>query len=324
MIYEYALEPELVASWVDRAAYRFFDGKFGLGCRRIASAFPSNEAWRRRVVEVLEATFVGRSEPEKQAARKRLDALLSHFRPISERRGALATTWRQDILAEHREYPFAALLGHATPRPTAPIVIAEDLDEQHPAWILPTPPTPRRAAEFAKALRPMLRFARDIRFVDPYFDPEKDNFSEPLAAMIEAAQQRRDPRGVRFQVHTAINEARRKGLPKEASCRSEDIAREICNTCSARFTANLRPGVELAVCVWEESAGDKLHNRYVLSDIGSVGLPAGLEQARKRQLAHTDDIFVLSREQHARRWTQYRIDSTEFKRARAPLIIVGK
>ena len=42
MIYEFALEPELVARWHDRNEYLFFDEKFGLRARRVVAAYPRN------------------------------------------------------------------------------------------------------------------------------------------------------------------------------------------------------------------------------------------------------------------------------------------
>ena len=47
MIHEYALEPELVATWGNRHDYRYFLEKFGLGQPRIVSRYP--ERWTRLV-----------------------------------------------------------------------------------------------------------------------------------------------------------------------------------------------------------------------------------------------------------------------------------
>jgi hypothetical protein len=53
MIYEYALEPELVASWGNLSDYRFFVQAFGLGQPRLMSEFPKLKNWRRQVLRAL-------------------------------------------------------------------------------------------------------------------------------------------------------------------------------------------------------------------------------------------------------------------------------
>lgn len=185
------------------------------------------------------------------------------------------------------------------------------------------PPTARQATEIVRALEPMLRFARELRFVDPYFDAGLAEFREPMLAMLRAAQRRRVPTTVQFQLHTAINSARLNGRPTGANRRPDDIAREIRNDCKTHLGSALQPGVLLKVFVWQENAGDKLHNRYVLSDIGSVCLPAGLDQARRGQ-AHTDDILLLSREQHVCRWGQYCEGSNAFQSVGNASVIAGE
>ena len=40
MVYEFALEPELVATWHDRKEYLFFEEKFGLRTGGIVSSYP--------------------------------------------------------------------------------------------------------------------------------------------------------------------------------------------------------------------------------------------------------------------------------------------
>ena len=47
MIYEYALEPDLVATWTDRHVCRYFMQNFGFGEGRIVSRYPNS--WQRRV-----------------------------------------------------------------------------------------------------------------------------------------------------------------------------------------------------------------------------------------------------------------------------------
>ena len=63
MIYEFALEPDLVARWHDRKEYLFFDEKFGLRTRRIVSAYPKK--WKKMVWEIFEAGPAADDQNEK-------------------------------------------------------------------------------------------------------------------------------------------------------------------------------------------------------------------------------------------------------------------
>ena len=53
MIYEFALEPALVARWHDRKVYQFFDEKFGIRVGRLVSAYPKK--WKKLVWEAFSA-----------------------------------------------------------------------------------------------------------------------------------------------------------------------------------------------------------------------------------------------------------------------------
>ena len=46
MIHEYALEPELVASWHSLYKFHLFSGKFGFGAGRVVSRYPKK--WTKR------------------------------------------------------------------------------------------------------------------------------------------------------------------------------------------------------------------------------------------------------------------------------------
>jgi len=71
MIGEFALEPELVATWHDRKEYLFFEEKFGLKTGRIISAYPRK--WRNLVWRAFK---IG-PHANNQNAEMRLNALLT-------------------------------------------------------------------------------------------------------------------------------------------------------------------------------------------------------------------------------------------------------
>lgn len=49
MIYEYAFDPELLATWgKDKNDFRYFKDKFGLGQARMMSEYPGDRKWRKK------------------------------------------------------------------------------------------------------------------------------------------------------------------------------------------------------------------------------------------------------------------------------------
>lgn len=310
MIFEYAIQPDLAASWHDpRAAYPFVS-QMGPGQRRVPCAFPAAK-WRRLVKDALDRLVDSEDGPTKQRARKNIEVLIQHLRTIgTERKGTVeeAHEWLAAALREHGEFPFGGILVQACATPTPDgVVDASKLEEgANEFWTPPAPSVARRAADLAAALSPLLRCAKDICFVDPFFDAGIAEYRDPMIAYIRAAQSRRDPRALRLAVHfevrpTQVAELRRiRGANVDeldvASCRFDD--------CDKYLRPYLAEGVELECFAWATGrAGLKFHNRYVLSNIGSLALLHGLDEDRNR--AQTDDITILSDEQHAARRAEF-------------------
>ena len=69
----------------------------------------------------------------------------------------------------------------------------------------------------------------------------------------------------------------------------------------------------------ERSEGEKLHNRYILTEFGGVGFPAGLNAKR----GASDDPQLLTREQYRTRWPQYAGESLAFDQPEGEIAIAG-
>lgn len=70
----------------------------------------------------------------------------------------------------------------------------------------------------------------------------------------------------------------------------------------------------------ERPGGQRLHNRYILTDIGGVSFQHGLDTG---QAGETDDINRLGLDQYTLRCQQYDPAVPAFDRAEAPLVITG-
>jgi len=105
MIYEYALDPELVATWGELKNCRFFAREFGLGQGKIVSRYP--KSWAKKVW----GSFNGTNDIE----RKRLEELLTRLQETTIKRknylyDEMHATWLENALVEHSRHPFRAIM----------------------------------------------------------------------------------------------------------------------------------------------------------------------------------------------------------------------
>ena len=318
MIHEFALEPELVASWHDpRVAYPF-RAQMGPGQRRVACAFPF-PAWGRLVMNALQASFADPKSPEAQSARKNIEVLLRHIQETgTRRRGRLmdGESWLDAAMREHHEFPFGGIVVRSSSVATPYLVVAERMHEQEfPAWTPPAPPVLRRPRELADALAPILRCATKLHFVDPYFDAADETFFAPMREYLLVAQNRRGLDELQIQVHfgvppKAIEQASRdEGRPVT----EVELARRKLEACEQRIRPLLRPMVNVRAFAWAEGPGGvKLHNRYLLTEVGGIAVQTGLDQST-RGGRQTDDLTVLSREQHEARRAEYCVGAKTYR-----------
>ncbi len=301
MLHEYAVEPELVATWSERRSGRYFREKFGLGSPRIMSRYPPQN-WERLVWEAR------RDDSE----RKRMEELIRRLSEVMvTRHGAEWNpheSWLQNALNEHRRIPFHAILVRSNGASHRNVLVADELDEHTSLWSVPHETIPRTAEAIAGTVRDLLRMAADIVFVDPHFAPQRSRYTRVLAACLTASL---DERLAREQptVHIFTEADSKNG--------TRQYFEEHCRTRLPRMLPR-RQRVTISRLT-ERSEGEKLHNRYILTEFGGVGFPAGLDAKR----GATDDPWLLTREQHRRRWPQYASRPLAFDQPEGEITVVG-
>ena len=70
----------------------------------------------------------------------------------------------------------------------------------------------------------------------------------------------------------------------------------------------------------EREGGEKLHNRYILTNLGAVSFSTGLDEGDDGQ---TDDVRILTREEYIKRWSQY-YEAPVFDIKGEPIEIIGR
>ena len=302
MIYEFALDPELVSRWHDKREYAFFRDRFGLDAGRLASAYPKK--WRRLVKRAFYDLF-----PNNPNAEMRLEALLDTLCANMVKRDNTFSdkpTWLERAEHEHNERPFRGILSLENPR-THPAVMTVDglLDDLHPNWHVPPDPTPpRRADEFAQTVAPLLRCCRHAIFIDPYFRPSRSRFRDSVEAMLDILWNQALSSEARIaEIHLDIKNILGEDLTQDEISRSRS---HFLNEFQQHFARTIPAGRTLRIAFWRTKEGqERLHNRYVLTDIGGVSFSGGLDISQPGRDNESDDLHRLSSTQHIRRWGQY-------------------
>ena len=280
----------------------------GLGQSRVPCSFPA-AAWSKLVMGAVQACFPDPNAADAQQARKNIEVLLRHLQQTGTRRnGRLADreAWVIAATSEHAAFPFGGIVVRTSATRQPYLVAADQIaDEVFPAWTPPAPPVARRPRELANALAPVLRCATQLRFVDPYFDADVAAFFDPMREYLLVAQNRRSVGDLRIQIHFAVS---RDDVGQLARIRGqrvseEEVAKIRLDACDRRIRPILHPGVTLRAFAWGEGPrGERMHNRYLLTDVGGIAVQHGLDRSA---VPETDDLTVLSKEQYEERWAEY-------------------
>lgn len=317
MLHEYVVDPEVVATWCDRTNGRYFRASFGLGTPRVISRYPDH--WKKLVREAWRRSTKGNDS-------NRLEELVKLLTSATVVRSTADWSpgdgWLDNTVREHRRSPFRAILAQretrdsgagASTRARVPVLDPAGLDERTPLWSAPNGMKVKRTAGvIAHAVGSMLRIATDIVFVDPYFAPHRPGYLPVLVACLRACHERRVI-GASPQVLILTS-----GEPKKKSGTPEFFE----DKCRQLLPHRLPPHQEVTLRrLAERPGGERLHNRYVLTEHGGVSFGAGLDERPDGDA--TDDLNLLDREPYRQRWRQYSGDSPAFERPEDDVTVAG-
>ena len=166
----------------------------------------------------------------------------------------------------------------------------------------------RSAKALAAAVAAMLRNAAVVVLVDPHFGAENRRHREPLRAFLRA-----------------MIDARPGALPDriDVYCSADGGATErfFRGECESRLPRIVPAGLQVGlVRLRQRDDGERLHNRYILTDLGGVTFGVGLDEGNA---GDTDDIQLLDRAQYEKRWNQYGSEDPAFDRPHPPVTIEG-
>jgi hypothetical protein len=307
MFYEFAVDPKLIALWCGRERYMDLLNIFGVDAKRIPSQFPKN--WWKQVEESFLSDFPNPTKRQIICKEVTREFLKKRKVKRGSKNYTLESSWVVNAEREHTIRPFQGILVknnfHNSPSLTVLTSSEDILDLPKLANSCIVSRTPE---ELVKPIVPLLRCCEYAVFIDPYFDISP-RFLEPFERALRIlVNERYGNASPKVQLHTSterfFNGVRSLEEDKKKAANLLDKFRN--------QLPNIIPfELEVRVVVWKERLrGQKLHNRYLLTDIGSViygtGLDCNAESFHQElQQGQTDTISCLSEENHVTIWCEY-------------------
>lgn len=299
MLFEFAVEPEVMTSWHN---VRLLSNLFGLEHARLISKFPSK--WQREVCEACDRR-PDLGDVEKKRIKEKVfllgAKLVSTGRPYTPTK-----LWLENAESEHIRRPFRAIIATTNPRAHTFILDVDSLDESVGLWNVPREvKVPREPRLMATCVSLLFEMSRSILFVDPNFKPEAVRFRRPLIEFLTVAcdvTQRTGRSFNRIEYHLKsvcnlsffVNECRRSLLPR------------------------IPKGCEITFFRWKRlKPGEDLHPRYVLTDMGGIRFDCGLDDGEPGE---TTDAGLLSQALYVERWEDFQQTPTSGRSATYDLV----
>lgn len=295
MFFEYALEPTAVNDW---PSARYFLDAFGPWKGRFLAAYPKH--WAKLLLDGLSCGDV---------EKKRISARLEQAqkgRVFYRRRDAAyddKKPWIDNALQEHARRAFRAVIARGATAESQ-FLDASTLDESDPSWRVDGGTLlAREPAVFAKALELLLLASSQIVIIDPYFRADQPDKTRPLTAFCRT-------------VSGLVNEV-------QVHCSDEHMSYALGVKHAERALGQCVPiGMKVSLHCWKErSGGPRLHNRYLLTDVGGVQFGDSIEQGAT---GHHDRVSILEEQTRARLWAEFAGSSPAFDTAGAVKRIDGK
>jgi hypothetical protein len=265
MLLEYAVEPRAISSsW---ETFKYLIEKFGFDRGRLISEFP--KAWLREV-------YVGSSQ-FKTTDRARLEILLKDAKTSKLIRSGRAYDpaigdWLKIAIAQQAFRPFHAIIASENPTARVDVVIAADTDEAHPLMECShTWEVPRVGVSIAAAIAPLLRTARKILFVDPFFDLRDPKYRETLKACLDllvANGSNVKNCEIHFRDHVSRPDS--------------NFVQLHAGTWMAGVIPN---GMSITLVAWNERQNcADFHARYILTDQSGINVESGFQAEGAHQV----------------------------------------
>jgi len=290
MLFEYAVEPQAIgSSW---QTFLYLIEKFGFDRGRLISRLPGK--WEKKVVQAAKQAGVPDIRMASIVERLRNAKLwvVDFGRPYDSEK-----SWIDNAVTEHLRAPFHAIIALKNPGGNAAVLPVADLDERHPLMAVAQDcAVSRDAKSIADALSGLLRVGARILFVDPFFDPYNMRFKNTLRECLLVVKANNPD--ANCEIHYRYH----KDKPSNAELEKE----------AAKLFAGVVPErVTVAVYCWREKIGGAdFHARYLLTELGGIGIDAGFSAEGGHQ---STDMHLMSFVLSEAKLKAFARDATDFE-----------
>lgn len=303
MIYEFAVEPQLLA---DFERCKTLLDLFSFAAGRVVSGYPSRRWWWELADAKVEAAEI--KTLHKEALRTELESLRDDA--VVDRRDLASGNippdeWLQHAVAlQNERQPFRAILCEQPSGTCLGLVDWAFFRLSHELIHVPVESEVERSPEaMANHFAKLLDHSSQLLIVDPYFDPQKLEYREAIKALIEQAAKGRKPLSS-VEIHATKHENKstaggfttcelRFFRGKVEDRRAELLPPVLDQSTTVRFVRN-------RYLPDDGSTDARPHERLLLTEHGGYRLDHGFEQR-----AGTQPVAILSRESHKTRLSRY-------------------
>ena len=300
MLKEYAVDPNVIASSFETC--RYLISLFGADKGRLISKFPRQ--WKQMAIRAADDALNDGLKKERVIEYiNSLDndwlTLIPSNRASVDPEGA----WLVNAQAAHAARPFSAIIGDQDDEPNQ-IIDGNSCDESHPLLAVSrTCAVNRWGEDLARPASLMLQHCRQLRLVDPYFDPGRPKWRRPLAAIL-----------------ATIPEIRRVACEYHILLRVESPPVDELKRRLQQLRDAIPAGGSLRIVRWREhDGGERFHRRYLLTENAGLNYEGGLDQEIGAN--QTTDVSLLDREHHTQRWNEYNLDSQVYELVEPVLLV---
>lgn len=286
MFHEFALDPEVLRTWT---AFRYLTDQFGMCHGRLISKFPSK--WKAAAYKACaHASPLEKSRIEEGL--RRIDSKLC----ASGRDFDATLDWIGNAARSHADQPFRAIITTSDRSMFPGAVDHEGISETTECWMPGIPPVRRRATEMAAAAEKLLKASSQIVFVDPHYSCAARH-GRPLAAFLKHAFTGASVKRLEYHLGSG-------GTAEWFGSKLQQLVQHL----------GFPDGVALVFYRWRErSEGEKLHARYILTELGGIRYDGGLDESNDPDGPQTTDVAALDPETYRKRWNEFHPDAGVFE-----------
>lgn len=284
MIKEYAVEPKGMNSY---QVIMNIANLFSVHEGRFISRFPS--IWLKLVYNYVENLPDGlkKERVKQRLAEFRIKRILIKTNRTFENN----LNWIENVRKQQENLPFYAVITKNETDIHNSLTFTDTFDEEHPLMKVDrTPRVKRTAKEMAKAVTNLLQFSKHIVFIDPHFEKLNKRHINPFIEFLNVIFARKNATPIqKIEYHSGSD------VDKEHFIR--EYKRKVLRKLPDRF--------EIDFIRWPS---EKLHNRYILTDLAGVSFGIGLDEDMDGSKPY-DEIILLSYETYKKLWDFYIMNS---------------